>query len=65
MSPLPRFTVNLMIGRNLTPALHARDAQAAEDIATWLYEQHGDRFFVGHAENLYDCIVDQDEEAAS
>lgn len=65
MSPLPRFTVNVMVGRNLTLVLNARDAQAAEDIATWLYVEHGDRFFTRHSESLFDCIVDQDAEVAS
>ncbi len=65
MSPLPRFTVNVMVGRNLTLVLNARDAQAAEDIATWLYQEHGDRFFLRHSESQFDCIVDQDAEVAS
>ncbi len=34
-----------MIGRHLTLDLAARDAQAAEDIASYLYERFGDRHF--------------------
>lgn len=60
-----RFTVNLMVGRTLTLTLDARDGQAAEDIATWLYQEHGDRFFTRHEETCFDCITDPDGEAAS
>lgn len=65
MSAPRRFTVSLMVGRTLTLTLAARDEQAAEDIASWLYQEHGDRFFVRHAEAEFDCITTPAEEPAS
>jgi hypothetical protein len=64
MSAPLRFTVNLMVGRTLTLELDARDAQAAEDIATFLYGRFGDRHFHSSNETSFDCIVDPIGEAA-
>lgn len=60
---MTRFTVNLMVGRTLTLELDARDAQAAEDIATFLYGRFGDRHFQSSGESCFDCIVDPEREA--
>lgn len=66
MSPAPsRFRVTLIVGRLLSREIEARDAQAAEDIATWLYPNLGSRHFEADAETIQDCIVDPIEEAAS
>jgi len=65
MSAPLSFKVNLMVGRTLTITLQARNAEAAEDIATWLYQEHDDRFFTRSAESSFDCIVDPVDEAAS
>ncbi len=66
MSAPRRFRATLMVGRGLQLTLDARDEQAAEDIATWLFHQFGDRHFTGEPEAIFDCIVDPlTEEAAS
>lgn len=58
MSPLPRFKVNVMIGRTLTLELTARDMQTAEDIAQYLWQCFGDRHFCAGPEEIYDFITD-------
>jgi hypothetical protein len=63
-APVPRFVVTAMVGRHLTLELAARDAQAAEDIATYLYERFGDRYFTSDQETLIDTIVDPVAEVA-
>lgn len=65
MSAPLSFIVNLMVGRTLTIMLEARNAEAAEDIASWLYQEHGDRFFTRSAESSFDCTVAATVEAAS
>lgn len=67
MSPaLPsRFRGTLIVGRCLSREFDARDAQAAEDIATWLYATLGSRHFDADAETVHDCIVDPIGEASA
>lgn len=65
MSAPRRFTVNLMVGRTLTMALEARDEQAAEDIANYLWVRFGDRFFSYDREEAYDWTVTPVAEASA
>jgi len=58
MSAPRRFTVSLMVGRTLGITLDARDEQAAEDIANYLWVRFGDRYFTSDRETVFDCIVD-------
>jgi len=61
-----RFTATLTVGRILQMTLEARNEQAAEDIATWLFDRFGDRYFTGTPESAFECSVDPaDAEAAS
>lgn len=62
MSPLPRFTVTLIVGRHLTLSLEARDPQAAEDIANYLFNWYGPRAFEVEPEEVIDCRVTDSEE---
>ena len=64
MSPA-RYEVRLMVGRTLYRVLEARDAQAAEDIATFLYQEQRDRSFLDEGEDIVDCQITPIEEAAS
>ncbi len=64
MSPLPRFTVTLMVGRELTLSLEARDPQAAEDIAQYLFRWYGPRAFYSDDEKVIDCLINVSEEGA-
>lgn len=57
MSAPRRYLVHLMVGRSLSLELDARDDQAAEDIASYLYDRFGDRFFASDRESLIDCVV--------
>ena len=60
----PRFRVTLMVGRQLTAEIEARDAQAAEDIARFLFEQ--DRpFFRADSEDIMDVLTEPAEGVAS
>lgn len=60
----PRFRVTLMVGHQLTAEFEARDAQAAEDIARFLFEQ--DRpFFRADPEDIMDVLAEQMGEVAS
>lgn len=60
----PRFRVALLVGRQRTAELEARDEQAAEDIARFLFEN--DRaFFRADSEDIVDCVIEQTGEVAS
>ncbi len=65
MSAPLRYRVTIMVGRTLGIEIPARDERAAEDIATYLYERFGDRFFSSDAEQLADCIVDPTPEVVA
>ncbi len=56
-APLLRYRVTVMVGRTLATEIPARDERAAEDIATYLYDRFGDRYFVADAEEFCDCMV--------
>lgn len=58
MSPLPRFKVNLMIGRTLTLELDARDMPTAEAIAEYMWLRFGDRHFDSGPEEICDFVTD-------
>lgn len=58
----PRFRVVLMVGRQMTSEFDARDEQAAEDIARFLFDR--DRsFFRADSEEILDVLTEP--EAAS
>lgn len=60
----PRFRVALLVGRQLTAEYEARDEQAAEDIARFLFEN--DRtFFRADSEDIVDCLIEQTGEVAA
>jgi hypothetical protein len=60
----PRFRAVLLVGRQLTAEYDARDEQAAEDIARFLFDN--DRaFFRADSEDIVDCLIEQTGEAAS
>jgi hypothetical protein len=62
-APLPLFKVKLMIGREVDMKLHARDAQAATDIATYLFlERHFEHFHESD-ELIIDTVVTTGEAA--
>jgi hypothetical protein len=58
MSALPRYRVALMVSRHLMLNLEARNEQAAEDIATYLYNTCGDRHFEADPEQIIDTIIE-------
>lgn len=60
----PRFRAALMVGRQLTTEFDARDEQAAEDIARFLFE-HDPQFFRADAEDIVDCLIEQASEVVS
>ena len=60
----PRFAVTLMIGRTVTAEIEARDAQAAEDIAQFLFE-HDRPFFRADSEDIMDVLTEPAEGVAS
>ncbi len=62
---LTRYEVRLTVGRTLTRALDARDDQAAEDIAQYLYSTFGARMFEWAPEEVIDCLVMPDDEEAA
>lgn len=57
MSPLPAFRVTLMVGRTLSLVINARNAQAAEDIATYVYSELGADHLSTQADAVLDVIV--------
>ena len=60
----PRFRVTLMVGRQMTAEFEARDAQAAEDIARFLFEN--DRaFFRTDPEDIVDVLIEDTTEGAA
>jgi hypothetical protein len=65
MSALPRFEVRLMVGRTLYRSLEARDQQAAEDIALFLYREQRDRSFLDEGEEIMGCDINLCGEATS
>lgn len=64
MSPA-RYEVRLMVGRTLYRVLEARDKQAAEDIALFLYHEARDRSFLDEGEEIMGCEIIAHGEAAS
>jgi hypothetical protein len=62
MSPLSRFTVTLTVGRNLTLEVSARNAEAAVDIAEYLFQQYMHRAFDSEPEQIIDTQVTDSEE---
>jgi hypothetical protein len=60
----PRFAVMLLLGRQLTAEIEARDAQAAEDIARFLFE-HDRPFFRADSEDIMDVLTEPAEGVAS
>lgn len=65
MSPLPRFTVHLMIGRTVTLELAARDMPTAEAIAEYLWQRFGERYFTSGPESICDFITDPEGDPVS
>lgn len=65
MSPLPRFSVSLVIARTVSLELEARDKQTAEAIAEYLWERFGDRYFNTGPESVCDFITDPDGDPVS
>lgn len=61
----PRFRVALLVGRQLTAEYEARDEQAAEDIARFLYGGIGLHSFEASPEHIVDVIIDQQDEGAA
>ncbi len=61
----PRFRVALLVGRQMTAEFEARDAQAAEDIARFLYGGIGLHSFEASPEHIIDVIIDNLDEVAS
>ena len=60
----PRFRAALLVARQLTAEFEARDAQAAEDIARFLFEQ--DRpFFRADSEDIMDVLTEDTNEGAA
>lgn len=60
----PRFRVALLVGRQMTAEFEARDAQAAEDIAKFLFEN--DRaFFRADPEDIVDVLIEDTSEGAA
>lgn len=60
----PHFRVMLLLGRQLTADIEARDAQAAEDIARFLFEN--DRaLFRADSEDIMDVLTEEMGEVAS
>lgn len=60
----PRFRAALLVGRQLTAEFEARDAQAAEDIARFLFEN--DRaFFRTDPEDIVDVLIEDTSEGAA
>ncbi len=60
----PRFRAALLVGRQLTTEFEARDAQAAEDIARFLFEN--DRaFFRTDPEDIVDVLIEDTTEGAA
>ena len=60
----PRFRVALLVGRQMTAEFEARDAQAAEDIARFLFEN--DRaFFRTDPEDIVDVLIEDTTEGAA
>ncbi len=54
----PRFTVRILAGRSLSAEFNARDADAAEAIARYLFEERRERSFRDHGEEIVDLRVD-------
>ena len=61
----PRFRVALLVGRQLTAEYDARNEQAAEDIARFLYGGIGLHSFEASPEHIIDVIIDNLDEVAS
>ena len=60
----PRFRVALLVGRQMTAEFEARDAQAAEDIARFRFEN--DRaFFRTDPEDIVDVLIEDTTEGAA
>lgn len=62
MSPLPAFRVTLMVGRTLSLVINAGNAEAAEDIATYIYGEVGSGHFRTQADAVLDIIVTREGE---
>ena len=60
----PRFAVMLLLGRQLTAEIEARDAQAAEDIARFMVG-YDPRFFRHRAEDIVDVTIEDTSEGAA
>lgn len=60
----PRFRVTLLAGQELYAIIPARNEQAAEDIATFLFEERPGLLTRGPHE-IVDCVVEQADEVAS
>lgn len=56
-APLPFFQVRMMVGRELHRNIRARDEQAAEDIAHYLFQTFADRYFRADNEDIVDTII--------
>jgi hypothetical protein len=65
MSPARRFRVTIMLMRTKTLELDTASPEAAEAIALYLHENHGDQDFFSSDEDLVDVLVHDDAEASS
>jgi hypothetical protein len=60
----PRFRVTLLVGQELHAIIPARNEQAAEDIATYLFEERPGLLTRG-PRDIVDWIVEPADEVAS
>lgn len=60
----PRFRVTLLVGQELHAIIPARNEQAAEDIAAFLFEERRELLNRG-PQYIVDCAVERRDQVAS